>query len=235
MKIKNSEKLVKALQIASIVFIVAMVVVGAVLMKKYNISVSNAAAFKEMLQGNVLKVALIIIAINFIKSFALVISPSFVFVVCGLVFDNLWIAMLVSMLCIATSIPIPFFLGKFTGSDMAEKLRNKYPKIKKFDDFTESNAFMVVFLIKSTGLLPSDVSSMLLGAMGIDFKKFFFGTLVGEIPLIALWCLLGNKGNFNDPKTALYIIPLVVFALVASLFMKKWTDKKSKEKALNNK
>lgn len=230
MEKKNSEKLVKALQILSIVFIAGMVVVGVILMKKYDISVSNAAAFKEMLQGNVLKVALIIIIVNFIKAFALVITPSLVFVICGLVFENIWVAILVSMICIATSIPIPYFLGKFTGSGMADKLKNKYPKIKKIDEFADDNAFMVVFLVKSTGLIPSDVSSMLFGAMGIDFKKFFVATNLGEIPLIVLWCLLGNKGNFNDPKTFLYVIPVIVFALLASLFMKLWTDKKSKEK-----
>ena len=227
---KNKEKLVKALQIASIVFIIGMVIAGVFLMKKYDISVKNAAAFKEMLQGNIVKVAAIIILVNFIKAFALVITPSIIFVICGMVFDNLWVAILVSMLCIATSIPVPFWLGKFTGSGMAEKLRNKYPKIKKLDEFADDNSFMVVFLVKATGLIPSDVSSMIFGAMGIDFKKFFAATNLGEIPIIVLWCLLGNKGNFSDPKTFLYVIPVIVFALLASWFMKMWTDKKSKEK-----
>ena len=227
----NKEKLIKALQILSIVFIVGMVIAGVILMKKYDISVKNAAAFKEMLQGNIIKVAAIIILVNFIKSFALVITPSLIFVICGIVFDDLWVAILVSMICIATSIPVPFFLGKFTGSGMAEKLRNKYPKIKKLDEFADDNSFMVVFLVKATGLIPSDVSSMIFGAMGIDFKKFFVATNLGEIPIIVLWCLLGNKGSFSDPKTFLYVIPVIVFALLASLFMKMWTDKKSKEKA----
>lgn len=227
----NKEKLIKALQILSIVFIVGMVIAGVILMKKYDISVKNAAAFKEMLQGNIIKVAAIIVLVNFIKSFALVITPSLIFVICGIVFDDLWVAILVSMICIATSIPVPFFLGKFTGSGMAEKLRNKYPKIKKLDEFADDNSFMVVFLVKATGLIPSDVSSMIFGAMGIDFKKFFAATNLGEIPIIVLWCLLGNKGSFSDPKTFLYVIPVIVFALLASLFMKMWTDKKSKEKA----
>lgn len=231
----NKEKLIKALQILSIVFIVGMVIAGVILMKKYDISVKNAAAFKEMLQGNVVKVAAIIVLVNFIKSFALVITPSLIFVICGIVFDDLWVAILVSMICIATSIPVPFFLGKFTGSGMAEKLRNKYPKIKKLDEFADDNSFMVVFLVKATGLIPSDVSSMIFGAMGIDFKKFFAATNLGEIPIIVLWCLLGNKGSFSDPKTFLYVIPVIVFALLASLFMKMWTDKKSKEKEMQQK
>lgn len=230
MKKVNSEKLVKVLQILSFVFIIGMVVAGVILMKKYDISVKNAAAIKEMLQGNPLTVALIIILFNFVKAFALVITPSIVFVLCGMIFDNIWVAILVSFICIITSIPVPFYLGKFMGQGMAEKLKNKYPKINKLDKFADENEFMVVFLIKATGLIPSDVSSMLFGAMGISFKNFFLATNLGEIMLIVLWCLLGNKGSFSDPKTFLYFLPVIIFAILASVFMKKWTDKKSKEK-----
>lgn len=234
MEKKNSEKLVKALQILSIVFIVGMIAAALILMKKYDISVSNAAQFKEMLQGNILKVALIIIAVNFIKSFALVITPSLVFVVCGLVFDNLWVAILVGFICVITSTPIPFLLGRFTGKGMADKLREKYPKINKLIGFADDNSFMVVFLVKATGLIPSDTSSMIFGALGIDFKKFYIATAIGQLPLVITWALLGNKGSFSDPKTFLYVIPIIVFAVVASAIMKLWTDKKSKEKEKNN-
>lgn len=230
-KKRNYEKLVKVLQVTSVVFIVAMMITGLVLMKKYDVSVKNAAAFKEMLSGNVLTVALIIIVFNFVKSFALVISPSIVFVLCGLVFEDLWVAVLVSMICIATSIPIPYYLGRFTGKGMADKLKNKYQKIQQIDKFADENSFTVVFFVKATGFVPSDTSSMLFGAMGIKFKTFFLATNIGEIPLIVLWAILGHNGNFSDPKTFLYVIPLVVFIVLASFVMKKWTDKKSKEKA----
>lgn len=231
MEKQKSEKVVKALQIVSIVFVVGMLVAALILIKKYNVSVSNAEYFKEKLRRfNPVYVALIIIAANFIKSFALVITPSLMFVICGLVFDDLWLAILVSIICVATSSPFPFLLGRFTGKNMADKLRKKYPKVDKLFGFADENAFMVVFLIKATGALPSDSSSMIFGALDFDFKTFYGATMIGQLPLIITWCLLGNKGSFNDPKTALYVIPIIVFALVASLFMKLWTDKKSKTK-----
>lgn len=227
---KNYDKLVKALQIAAGIFIVGMVIAGAILMKKYDISVKNAGMLKDWLQGNPLTVALIIIAFNFVKAFALVITPSLVFVVCGIVFDDLWVAILVSMICIATSIPVPYYLGRFMGKNAADSLKNKYPKIKRFDEFIEDNSFMVVFLIKATGLIPSDSSSMLLGAMNVKFKTFFLATNLGEIPIIVTWALLGNKGNFSDPKSFLYILPVIATVVLASVFMKLWTNKKSAAK-----
>lgn len=227
---KSYDKLVKALQIAAGIFIVGMVIAGAILMKKYDISVKNAGMLKDWLQGNPLTVALIIIALNFVKAFALVITPSLVFVVCGIVFDDLWVAILVSMICIAASIPVPYYLGRFMGKNAADSLKNKYPKIKRFDEFIEDNSFMVVFLIKATGLIPSDSSSMLLGAMNVKFKTFFSATNLGEIPIIVTWALLGNKGNFSDPKSFLYILPVIATVVLASVFMKLWTNKKSAAK-----
>lgn len=229
---KNNKKTVKILQILSGVFIIGMVIAGAILMKKYDISVKNADKFKEWLQFNPVIVAVIIIVFNFVKAFALVITPSLVFVVCGIVFDDLWVAILVSIICIATSIPVPYYLGRFMGRDAAEMLRNKYPKIKKFDGFIEENGFMVVFLIKATGLIPSDASSMMLGAMDVKFKTFFLATNLGEIPIIVTWALLGNKGNFSDPKSFLYFIPVFAVVILASVGMKLWIDKKSKDKAV---
>lgn len=227
---KNYEKVVKVLQILSVVFIIGMVIAGVVLTKKYDISINSVGTLKEYISDNLFMAALIIIVFNFAKAFTLVISPSYVFLLSGMVFQNIWVAMLVNIIAIATSIPVPYFLGRFTGKGMADKLKNKYPKIKKIDRFTDENSFMVVFLVKSTGLIPSDASSMLFGAMGVGFSSFFWATNFGEIPLNILWTLLGHNGNIKDAKTWLYFVPIIVFALVASFIMKKWTDKKSREK-----
>ena len=92
---KSYDKLVKILQIAAIVFMLAMVVVVVFFMKKYHISVSNAASLTEYLTGGTLTVALIIIAFTVVKSFALVFPPAVIFVVSGMFFDHLWTAWLV--------------------------------------------------------------------------------------------------------------------------------------------
>lgn len=228
---KNSEKIVKVLQILSVIFIVGMVVAGVVLTKKYDISINSIGTLKEYISDNLIMAAVIIIVFNFLKAFTLVISPSYVFLLSGMVFSNIWVAMFVNIIAIATSIPIPYFLGRFTGKGMADKLKNRFPKIKKVDEFTDENSFMVVFLVKSTGLIPSDASSMLFGAMGVSFSSFFWATNFGEIPLNILWTLLGHNGNIKDAKTWLYFVPIIVFALVASFVMKKWTERKQKQKA----
>lgn len=64
--------LIKALQIASFVFMLVMLVLCVLFMKKNNISVKNVDALTQYLTGSALTVALIIIAFSVVKSFALI-------------------------------------------------------------------------------------------------------------------------------------------------------------------
>ena len=60
-------KLIKILQIASFVFMIAMLVVCVVFLKKNNISVKNVDALIQYLPGEMLTAALIIIGFSIVK------------------------------------------------------------------------------------------------------------------------------------------------------------------------
>lgn len=224
---KNYDKLVKALQIAAGVFMLAMVIIFVVLMKKYDISVSNVGMLTERLTGGVISVAAIIILFNLVKSFALVVTPSIVFVVSGIVFENVWVAILVNFIAVAIGLIPPYFLGKFTGKGMVDTLKRRFPKVNKLDSFAGENAFIISFIVKASGLIPGDTSSLILGAMDLPFKSFYLGATLGTLPLNIMWAILGNKGDLSNPYTFLYLLPIVIFALVMSVVVKKMSDKKT--------
>ena len=224
---KNYDKLIKVLQICASVFMIVMVVVFLLVMKKYDISVKNVDKITAMLTGGTVTVALMIILFNLVKSFALVVTPSIIFVISGIVFDNVWTAILVNFIAVAIGMIPPYFLGKFTGSGMVNTLKKRFPKVKKIDDFADKNGFMVSFILKASGLIPGDTSSLILGAMGIDFKSFYIGATLGTLPINIMWAILGNKGDLSNPYTLLYLLPIVVFALVMSFVVKKVSAKKN--------
>ena len=64
---KNYEKLVKTLQIAAIVFMLAMLITMLIVMNKFDISIENAAELSKYITGGTLTVALIIIAFTVVK------------------------------------------------------------------------------------------------------------------------------------------------------------------------
>ena len=86
-------KAVKAMQILSFIFMMAMLTVCILFMRKNNISVSNVDALTQYLTGGVVTIALIITIFSIVKSFALIFPPAVLFVLSGIVFDKLWITM----------------------------------------------------------------------------------------------------------------------------------------------
>ena len=227
-KMKKNEKLIKLLQILSAVFMLSMVVTMLVLMKKFNINIDNAAEFATYIKGGTLTVGLIIIAFTVIKSFALVFPPAVIFAVSGLLIDNLWVAILINFIGVALSVIMPYYLGRFTGKDMLDTLKEKFPKIKKLDDFAGKNEFMVVYVVKASGVIPSDLMNVVYGAMNINFMKYFIASNIGMLPFNILFTLLANKGDLSNPYSLLYIIPIPIFVVIMSIVVKKMTKEKTK-------
>ncbi len=224
-------KTVKILQILSFVFMLVMVAVCVVFLKKNNISVSNVDALTQYLTGGTVMVALIIIGFSVVKSFALIFPPAVLFVLSGIVFDNMLTAVAVNALATAASLILPYYLGRFTGLEMVNSLKKRFKAIKKLDDFADENSTALVLIFKAGGLMPSDLSSLIFGAMGIPFGKYFIVSNLGLLVLNVLWTLVGSKGDLSNPLSFLYALPALIFALAASVFI---SIRKKKKSAINN-
>lgn len=222
---KNYDKLIKALQIAAGVFMLAMVAAIVYLMAKYRISVKNADQIAGMLTGGAFTVALILIAFSVVKSFALIFPPAVIYAVSGIFFKSYFTAVLVNLIATVMSLVLPYFLGRFTGKGMVDSLKKRFPKIRRLDGFAGENEFAVVFVIKASGMLPCDLSSLIFGAMDMSFPKYFLAANLGMLPLNLLWTLLGNKGDLSDPLSFLYVLPILLFAVAAAFIMKRFSKK----------
>lgn len=231
MEKKNYDKVIKALQIAALIFMVAMVAVMLVVMNKFDISVENAAELSSFISGGTLTVGLIIIAFTVIKSFALIFPPAIILAISGLLFDNVWTAILVNAIAVACSVVLPYFFGRFAGKDLLDTLKARFPKIKKLDDFAGQNEFMVVYVVKASGVVPSDLMSVIYGAMDVNFWKFFIASNLGMLPFNVLFSFLANKGDLSNPYSLLYIIPIPVFVVIMSIVVKKMTEKNADKNA----
>ncbi|MBR3589205.1 MAG: VTT domain-containing protein [Clostridia bacterium] len=225
---KNYGKLIKALQIAAGVLMLAMVVACIVLIQKYNIKVSNIPELSKMITGGTLTISLIIIAFSVVKSFALVFPPAVVFSICGYMLPNYWLGLLINIISVFLSLSIPYFLGKFTGAGMVDTLKKKFKAVKKIDDFAGANETQTAFVVKLSGLLPGDLSSLLFGAMGTSYKSFMIGATLGMIPLCVVYtgfgCALRSVGE-KPWLTAIPVVTIIVFVLISSLITKKMIEK----------
>lgn len=226
---KQYGKLIKILQIVSFAFMIAMLIACVAFLSKNNISVKNVDALTQYLTGGTLTVALIIIGFSIIKSFALVFPPAVLYVLSGIVFDDYLTAFLVNFIATAFSLILPYYLGRFTGSEMVDALKGRFKAIQKLDSFADENSFSVVLIFKAGGFIPSDLSSLIFGALNIPFPKYFVAANLGMLVLNALWTLFGTKGDLTNPFSYLYALPALVFAIAAAIFMSIRQKKKHNE------
>ena len=226
-------KIVKVLQIISFVIMLGMVVLCLIFLKKINISVKNVDALTGYLLGGTLTITLIMIGFSVIKSFALIFPPAVLFVLSGIVFGDMVTAVLVNALATACSLVLPYFLGKFMGMDAVNSLKNRFKAIKKLDDFADENAFSLVLIFKAGGLMPSDLSSLIFGAMNIPFTKYFIASNIGLLFLNILWTLVGVKGDLSNPLSFVYALPALIFAICGAVFISVRQKKRNALKPAN--
>lgn len=231
---KDYGKMVKSLQIASGLFILAMLIVCLIMLKKYNISVKNLDSIQDKLtgiRGGEITFAAGMIVFSVVKSFALIFPPAVLFALSGMVFKSIWTAFLVNILATALSLSLPYYLGRFTGKPMLNSLRNRFPKIQKLDNFAGENDFSFVLIMKVSGILASDLSSLIFGTLNISYKKYMVAANIGLLPLNILWTLLGAKGDLSNPFTFLYLLPIIAFMVITVIGMKIYSKKKAKTTA----
>lgn len=234
---KNYGKLVKLLQIAAGVIMLAMVVLCIVLIQKYNIKVSNIPELSKLITGGTMTVAFIVIAFSVVKSFALVFPPAVVFSICGYMMPSFFLGVVVNIISVMLSLAIPYFLGRFTGAGMVDALKLKFKALKKLDDFAGANEMQTVFIVKLSGLLPGDLSSLVFGAMNTSFKNYYIGANLGMLPLVIAYTGFGTALKTIGEKPWLAAVPVVViivFVLISSLLTKRMITK-NKEKNASSK
>lgn len=233
MEKKNFSKFIKVLQIASGVLMLGMVVLCFVLMNKYNIKVTNIPELAGMIEGGTLVIAFGIIAFSVVKSFALVFPPAVVFSVCGYLMPNFFVGVIVNVISVFLSLSIPWFLGKFTGAGMVDALKAKFKAVKKIDDFAGANEAQMTFVVKLSGLLPGDLSSLLFGAMNVSYKNYMIGTNLGNLPLVLVYTGFGVALKSVGEKPWLAAIPvaaIIFFVIISGIITKKMIAKnKSKQ------
>ena len=235
---KDYGKLVKVLQIVTGVIMLALVVVGIILMKKYDINAKNIPQLSEKLSefaNGTMIVSLVMIGIMVVKSFCLILPPAVVMGVTAYVLPNYPPALLVNLIAMALSLVIPYFLGRFTGAGMVDTLKSRFKAVKKIEDFAGANEWKMTAVVKFSGILPGDLSSLLFGAMNISFPNYMLGAIVGNLPLILVYTLFGTLLKDVDKHpwvVAIPVVVIVVFLLISGVLTKKMiSDTKKKAQA----
>ena len=229
-KSRLREILLKAVQIIPVIFTALMIIFCVAFIVKNDISITKLDNLAVYFGGGVVMMSLMMILFNVVKSFALIITPVYLYALSGLIYENISLAIGVNFIGTFISLILIYYLGRFMGMDAVNSLKKRFKAIEKFDTFTGENAFVIVFVCKVGAILPSDLNSLVFGAMNIPFVPYFVASNIALLILNVSWTLFTAKGSFTDPASYLYILPAIIIAVAGTVYVSVKEKKKSRAK-----
>lgn len=145
-----------------------------------------------------------------VKSVLFIIPASLIYISTGMAFDVLP-ACLVSLVGIVIEVTVTYFLGLFLGGDYVNKLLAKSKGGQKILDMKFNDNFPAFLVIRALPVFPIDFVSLFWGASKAKFPRYFFASIIGIMPRVILFTILGD--GIYDYIPIHLIIKIVIFAI----------------------
>ncbi|MBQ9986877.1 MAG: VTT domain-containing protein [Erysipelotrichales bacterium] len=175
--------------------------------------------------NNTLLAILVMLLLFSIKSVSVVIYGGLLYVASGIMFP-FPVALLVNSIGTILMISIPFMIGKRAGKSILDRLIQKNHKLVVLRNISNKNEVFVAFFVRIIGMLPGDLVSMYMGASGINYKKYLLGSLLGLLPSIILFSIMGmSVENVDSLPFRLSLITEIALVLL-SVFLYNTIKKK---------
>ena len=165
-----------------------------------------------------------------VKGVAVFIYGSILYAASGILF-SLPVAIIVNTIGTVIMTTIPFYIGKKAGSRLLGELVKKNSKLELLRDTQNKNEFFVSFFLRMVGLLPADLVAMYLGASGMRYKPYFFGTVIGLLPAIVCFSVMGMSiDDIGSPQFLISLIVEVGLMLLSLLIYFIWKLKSKRKR-----
>lgn len=219
--IKNSKKLGLALRIIAAVIIIAVIILKYDELKNIDVrAIVDSSA-------NLAVAAASILGVYLIKSLTFVVPASIVYIAVGMAFDPLT-AVLINICGIFLEVTVTYVAGVFLGGNyVLAKLENtKYGE--KLLKMQSKNKISALIAIRFLPVFPIDIVSLLLGAMKTNYLQYIFVSLVGILPRVILFTLLGDGIYDYIPMDKLMMIAVVAVPAALIAWIVRYAVKKKK-------
>lgn len=123
-----------------------------------------------------------------------------------------------------------FFIAKFLGRDVVEKLTSKMA-INSIDEFFDKYGKYTILVCRLLPFMSFDIVSYAAGLTSMKFMPFFIATGLGQLPATIVYSYVGGMltGGAKLFVTGL----MILFSLTVAIYMFKkiYNDKKNKSNA----
>lgn len=213
--------------------VVAMIIFVAAVINYDKLKNIDVRALVEASASTAIAVATII-GIYFVKSVLFIIPASLIYISVGMAFTT-WQAIAINFAGIVLEVCATYLLGLFLGGDYVNNLLSKNKAGRKILEKKFNNSFPVLFGIRVLPVFPIDFVSLFWGASKCGFVRYFFASILGIMPRVILFTILGDGIYDYIPIHLLVkiIICLIPIGVVAYL-IKHFVTLKKGEKAVES-
>lgn len=148
--------------------------------------------------------------IYLVKSVLFIIPASLIYISIGMAFPTTT-ACLISLVGIILEVTVTYFLGLFLGGDYVNKLLAKSKGGRKILEMKFNENFLAFLTIRALPVFPIDFVSLFWGASKSPFIKYFLASVIGIMPRVILFTILGD--GIYDYIPIHLIIKIVIFAI----------------------
>ncbi len=160
--------------------------------------------------SSVLFAVLTIWGVYLVKSILFIIPASLIYISIGMAFPTVN-ACLISLVGIILEVTVTYFLGLFLGGDYVNKLLAKSKGGQKILDTKINDNFPAFLVIRALPVFPIDFVSLFWGASKAKFPRYFFASVIGIMPRVILFTILGD--GIYDYIPIHLIIRIVICAI----------------------
>ena len=129
--------------------------------------------------------------IYFVKAVLFIIPASLIYISIGMAFDTP-VACLISLVGIILEVTVTYYLGLFLGGDYVNKQLAKTKGGKKILDMKLNENFPTLLGIRALPVFPIDFVSLFWGASKCRFPRYFVASVIGIMPRVILFTILGD-------------------------------------------
>lgn len=138
-------------------------------------------------------------------------------------------ALIINSIGVLVELTIPYWIGRASGTNFADKLCQKYPKLAKIIGEGSNNNFFMSFFLRVISCLPGDAISMYFGARKVPFWTCLLGSFLGTLPGMVAATLLGM--NITDPSSPMFWVSIgLTIGISAISFLVYFLWKRAKKK-----
>lgn len=171
--------------------------------------------------------AIVMLALFALKSLSIVIYSGLLYAANGILFP-LPVAIVLNLFGTVIMVSLPYRIGRRTGASAVDEIRKKYPKAESLHNMRAKNDFLFSFLVRMVRL-PSDVASLYLGAVNVEYKKYLIGSLLGMLPHTITYPIMGMSiQNIHSPKFIISLCTEIVYILLTSVVYTFYRKKQGK-------